>query len=278
MVVSILSLSWNRIKTIKESYHKNLGGCGLPWDQLELLVCDQGSTDGSQAYLHEHFRFGYFRQNKFNEGIGRSFNQLMLRAKGDYICLMGTDIVNPSGWLKTLLEYAEAVPNSGIVGIKCTAEIPPLQTKPDKNGNPRSAHYLTPTCDKVFGTMMFSRKVFESVGGFHEGFHPYGFEDSDFNNRITLAGFNSFYVPDLASEHIGGDVGENSVYRRMKDESLARNGDLFWRRHAAYLDKSLQIKEPLPPPRDPQETEVPLPPIDLSNVDLEAVRRTPIGE
>lgn len=277
MGVSICSLTWNRLHAVQRCYAHNFQQCGLPRHELQLMVTDQGSTDGVVQYI-AGLGIDDHRLNKFNEGIGRSLNQMMVRARGDYICLAGTDILNKPGWLRELVNYAEAVPNAGIVGIKCTAEIPPIQTKPDKNGNPCHAHYLTPTCDKVFGTMLFSRKVLETVGGFFEELHPYGFEDSDFNNRVTLAGFTSLYVPasHWTSSHVADDVGSGSEYRRLKDDSLRRNLSIFGERHKLYLAKTLPIHCPLPLPRPPMETpEQYAPPPD--NVSLSDALRTPMG-
>lgn len=241
------------------------------------MVTDQGSTDGVISYIAS-LGVDYHRLNKFNEGIGRSLNQMMARARGDYICLAGTDILNKPGWLRELVNYAEAVPNAGIVGIKCTAQIPDLSTRQDVHGRPCHAHYLTPEVDKVFGTMLFSRKVLDTVGGFWEELHPYGFEDSDFNNRVTLAGFTSLYVPSShwTSTHVADDVGAGTDYRKMKDDSLRINLGRFGERHAQFLAKTLPVYCRLPSLRSPQETEerLPEPPADVS---LNQALQTPMG-
>jgi hypothetical protein len=45
-------------------------------------------------------------------------------------------------------------------------------------------------------------------------------QDRDYAERATIAGFTNYYIPELRSEHIGHDVGNNTEYRQMKDESL----------------------------------------------------------
>jgi GT2 family glycosyltransferase len=276
--ISILSLTMNRFDAVKQCYGDNINNCGVHCDNpLELLVADNGSSDQRVIDYIASFHPAYHRLNKVNEGVGRAFNQLLVRCTGDFICLMGTDIKMQPGWLEELLKYADAVPNAGIIGIKCTAQIPEMTTRQDKYGRPCHAHYLDAKFDKVFGTMFFSRHVLETVGGFHEGFHPYGFEDSCLNNRVNLAGFTSLYVPGSAwqSTHIGEDCADKSDYRRMKDESLARNLSLFGKRSQAYKDRTLAIFEPLPAPRPPLTTEQSLEPVDLSKFDLAKIRETP---
>lgn len=241
MKVSILMLTLDRYEQTKQVLEHNLKNCGH--DDYELLVADNGSTDQRVVELVKEMRTAYHRINKKNEGVARAFNQLILRAKGELICLMGNDILNPDGWLDELVKYAKAVPKCGIVGIECTTPVPTIE---ERNGI--IAHYCRHDQgehkDKVFGTMLFSREVLETVGGFCEEFHPYGLEDSDYNNRVNLAGFQSLYVPVRKSQHIGNDVGEKSEYRKMKDDSLHRNHEIYMRRCKEYPEAGFY--EPLP--------------------------------
>ena len=48
------------------------------------MVTDQSSTDGVVQYM-KSVGVDDMRENKVNEGIGRAFNQMMVRARGDYI-------------------------------------------------------------------------------------------------------------------------------------------------------------------------------------------------
>lgn len=218
--------------------------------QYEVLIADQGSDDPKiLKFLTEDvltITKGTIirRMNKTNEGVGRSFNQLFLRSSGRVIVLLGNDIIMPTGWDQIMLDYTLKVVNSGLVGINWGhSGTPPLSTSRDGI----IAHWLTPTLDKVFGPTAFRREIPETIGLFHEGFHPYGLEDSDFNNRVNIAGFRSCYVPNMKCEHVGHDVGEKSAYRAMKDESLKRNIRLLGERMESYSKNGIQ--EPLPPIR-----------------------------
>lgn len=54
------------------------------------------------------------------------------------------------------------------------------------------------------GNLLNRRDVWESLGGFDEGFHPVWFEDVDFCRRATQAGYRIEYVPEVRAEHSGG--------------------------------------------------------------------------
>jgi GT2 family glycosyltransferase len=51
--------------------------------------------------------------------------------------------------------------------------------------------------------LMFSRGVWQKVGGFDERFHPVWFEDVDFCARVQAAGFRVWYDPGAVAKHTG---------------------------------------------------------------------------
>lgn len=244
-MISICMLTLNRfhvtVRVLNEN-RKHLAGFG----DVEFLIADNGSEDDRIVHWTRDFlKPAYHRVNSENEGVARSFNQLMLRAKGEYICLVGNDIRMPPRWAKTFLGWAQCVPEAGIIGMQCTQPTPPLTAYKGVG-----AYFLDGKIDKVFGNMFFSRSVLDKVGGFCEEFHPYGLEDSDFNNRVTMAGLKSFYIPNAKTYHVCEDSGTDSDYRRMKDESLTRGLDVLGKRLAKQKETGIFL-EPLPELRDP---------------------------
>jgi len=57
--------------------------------------------------------------------------------------------------------------------------------------------------------LMFRKDVWERLGGFDEGFRPIWFEDVDFCLRATQLGYQPYYEPKVAAEHVGG----HSIFR-----------------------------------------------------------------
>lgn len=237
-MISILMITIDRYKITSESLIKNLAGLDYP--DYELLICDNGSKDKKIIdWVSKLPNLSYHRINIANEGVASSFNQLMIRAKGDYICLLGNDILMPNKWGGEMVRYAQKVKKSGLIGIKCTAPIPPIATKDNIH-----AHYLDPINNRVFGTTLFRKEVIEEVGGYCQRYCPYGLEDSDLNERVNIAGFQSLYVPNMVSQHQCDDVGEDSKYRKIKDISLAKNTEIFGERVRGF--KKNGYYEPFP--------------------------------
>ena len=242
-ICSILMITIDRYEITKNVLRHNLDASGYP--NIELLVCDNGSSDKRIIEEVASYKPRYHRINSKNEGVSHAFNQLFLRSSGKYIVLMGNDIKMPGGWLEEAIDYADAVPNSGIIGFNWGhSGVPPIQHKFGYN-----AHYLKSTGDRVFGTWVMRREVIDQVGLFDEAFGNYGLEDSCMNERVNRAGFNSFYLPNMKSEHICNDVGQKTEYRMMKDKSMAQNQVILGKSIEAY-NAGGSIRKPLPAIKD----------------------------
>ena len=59
-------------------------------------------------------------------------------------------------------------------------------------------------------------------------------QDSDYGLRLTKLGFKNYYIKGLQSNHIGHDVGEQTDYRKMKDEGLSKCDKLWFKYTEQY--------------------------------------------
>lgn len=217
-----------------------------PGIQLEFLVADNGSKDRRIVDFMERQGLAYFRQNMRNEGVGKAFNQLFLRSTGKFCAILGNDIEMPAGWLNAAIRMLTWVPKPGLVGYDWGhGGVPPVSKRFNND-----AHWLTPQLNRVFGSWVFRRSTMEEMGLFHEGYGPYGIEDSDVNERLNRAGYNSFYLPNMKSRHVGWDVGQQTEYRKMKDDSLGKNATIFGERLQQWDAGTLSLVEPLPEQRE----------------------------
>jgi len=114
-VVSIV-LNWNRpADTI--SCVRSLQGQHYP--ALDVLVIDNGSTDGSESYLRAHLPDIELLQSGRNLGFGGGCNVGMAQAldrRADYIWLVNNDATVSPGTLGAMVALAEGAPQVGAVG------------------------------------------------------------------------------------------------------------------------------------------------------------------
>jgi glycosyltransferase involved in cell wall biosynthesis len=161
------------------------------FDDFELVIVDNGSTDGStpllEAWAGREPRIRLFHTP---EGLGRvgSSNRVVAHARGRYVARMdGDDISHPSR-IERQVAVLERRPDAAVVGTLCVGI--------DEDGRrlrPRDRSRLTrPGTESPFphGSMMFRRSAFDQVGGYREDCE--GWEDLDLIHRLAEAG--SVYV------------------------------------------------------------------------------------
>lgn len=217
MKVSIIMNVIDRYTTTNRCVGQAIANMAYP--EFEFLVCDNGSSDLRMKTWCENLpNLAYFRDNPENQGNYQMLNQSLLRATGDFLCVIDPDILLPKGWLKALVDTHEALKahvRPGISGLHCVAD-------PGKEKQIGSAKVMFRR-NGIFGTKFWSRVLLEEIGYFCEEYGKYGFGDSDYGIRSRVAGFTNYYLCGKASEHIGHDIGTDTEYRRMKTEHLKKH-------------------------------------------------------
>ena len=86
-----------------------------PADAFEVIVSDNGSTDGSQDLLRAQYPWVRLLENKKNLGFAAGNNVAFQAARGDYLVALNNDTQPATDWLEQLVAFAEAHPSAGIV-------------------------------------------------------------------------------------------------------------------------------------------------------------------
>jgi len=223
MNIAVLLLTQNRNDLTQRIIDQNFYNSGYDAD---CYLIDNGSEQVNFKYP-----FTGYDLSKTKRGIGAGVNA-GLRITQDYdgVCLLANDILLPQNWLSNWVMFAKRVSKTGIIGIHCVEELPPLVDGVHKTHTP-------------FGDNFITRELIDAIGGYNEAYDPYGMQDRDFAERATIAGFTNYYLPDLKSEHIGHDVGNGTEYRAMKDASLQRAQSVWEKYQKIYhIDKNIRCE------------------------------------
>ena len=200
--------------------------------EIEIIVIDNASSDGTVLYLQQQFPFVSFLPNKTNVGFGRANNQGIERAGGKYILFLNPDTIIPEDSLRQCISFLQSNPSAGALGVRMI----------DGNGRflPESKRGF-PTAWRSFcklsglsslfpfskffaaynqghlkdnavfpvevlaGAFMMVRKAaLEKTGGFDERFFMYA-EDIDLSKRIKDAGFENYYLGSCTILHFKGE-------------------------------------------------------------------------
>jgi N-acetylglucosaminyl-diphospho-decaprenol L-rhamnosyltransferase len=200
--------------------------------QTEILVIDNGSTDGSMEALPAAFPSVNFINAGENLGFGKANNRLISMAKGRYLLFLNPDTLLPEHCLLahiSFLESREDVGASGIRMIDGSGRFLPES----KRGFPGSWNSFTKMSglaalfprsrffagyyeghlpdNKSAGVpvlsgayMLVRSEVLQKTGGFDERFFMYA-EDIDLSYRINLSGNITYYFADVTVVHFKGE-------------------------------------------------------------------------
>jgi GT2 family glycosyltransferase len=114
--LSILIINWNThdlLANCLEAIQQNQEGL-----DVEVIVVDNASTDGSQEMVQNRFPDVKLLENQENLGFARANNQGLRKSFGRYIMLLNSDTLLQPGALLAMVSFMDLHLNVGIVGAE----------------------------------------------------------------------------------------------------------------------------------------------------------------
>lgn len=262
--LAIVIVNYNTSALLRDCLRSVFASTG----DLRLAVCvvDNASSDDSVAMLQVEFPQVHLIANRANLGYPAANNQGLRwfgfgpgQDAGDraprFALLLNPDTVLPPDALARMLDFMAAHPAAGIAGPKlvrldgsldkaCRRSFPTPSTslyhllKLDRlfPHSPRFARYdlsyldpnLTTRVDSVVGAfMLVRREAIQAAGLLDEAFFMYG-EDLDWAKRITDAGWEVWYYPEVTVLHVKEAASRHSYRARVE---FYRAMNIFYEKH-----------------------------------------------
>jgi GT2 family glycosyltransferase len=198
-----------------------------PRTAWEVIVVDNGSTDGSVTYVREQYPWVRLIDAGRNLGFAGGNNVGIRAARGQLLALLNNDTIVDSSWLQGLVEQLGDDPTIGGVASKILLMKEPgrinsagLVLYRDGRGGdrgfrqPDDGRFDQPA--EVFGpcgaSALLRRTMLDDVGLFDERFFMY-YEDLDLAWRARLHGWRFVYAPQSTLLHVHcGSSGEWSPF------------------------------------------------------------------
>lgn len=187
----------------------------------ELVIVDNGSSDGSVGYIRQHAPTARVLELGRNTGFAGAVNAGIRATHSPFVALLNTDTLVDAAWLA---ELAGALNHAGqevggVAGLMQLMEDPARvenagdelswQGAAEKRGHGAPIEAFLQPCELFSccaGAVLYRRTFLEATGGFDESFFAY-LEDIDLGLRGRLLGYRYLYIPTARVLHHGHGSG-----------------------------------------------------------------------
>lgn len=228
MKLSIVILCWNDLKVIHNCLHSIFEGTRLT--EFEVIVSDNGSTDGSPEFIRKTYPAVRVIENGANLRFSKGNNVGIAASAGEYVLVLNPDTIIHEGSLDRWIQFADSHPEAGgfgcrvlnpdgsyqrsgrpfptiwrcwvtALGLGRLGYISDIFTSDEyarwKGDTERFIDWQSGCCVLVRSTLL------KQIGGFDDQFQYY-YEDVDLCHRIWDAGYSIIFNPDVTITHLGG--------------------------------------------------------------------------
>lgn len=232
-LVSVIILTWNGRCFLADC----LGSlAGQTLRDFEVILVDNGSIDGSAAYVREVYPWVRLVELSENVGFAGGNNRGLKMAEGEFIVTLNNDTKADPRFLEELIQPALQDPGVGMVAAKMLNYFEPgridsVGVKAADNGMGYNigvgerdlGQYDAPA--EVFGpcagAALYRRAMVDQVGFFDQEFFAY-YEDLDLAWRGRLAGWRCVAAPRAVVLHVhsatSGKMSPFTIYQVQRNK------------------------------------------------------------
>lgn len=247
--LSVVLVCWNNKDylepCLQSLYKANLGF------KFDVIVVDNGSTDGSQAMLADKYPNVRILQNNGNVGLSKASNQGIEATHGKYILLLNNDTIVNGSALDSLFQFLEKHPDTGAVGGKLlnpdgsfqsgyanfSSLIEEFMVATGLGYFLREGYPLNHDSDQYVeagwmssACLLLRRSALDQIGLLDEEYFIYG-DEVDLQYRLHRAGWKVQYLPDATIIHYGG----RSMNRWRRRKMVYRGKLLFYQKNYSSI-------------------------------------------
>ena len=251
--MSIVLVCWNN-KAYLDPCLKSLYEGGLK-SSFDVIVVDNGSTDGSQQMLAEKYPQVKLIQNAGNVGLGKASNQGIEATNGRHVLLLNNDTLVNGPALDVLVEYLDAHPEAGATAGKLLnpdgsfqSGFAPFSTLLEEflivthigellwAGYPShgDANEIKETGWMSSACLLVRRAALDKIGLLDENYFIYG-DEADLQFRLNKAGWKVVFLPNSSIIHFGG----RSMDRWKRRKMVYRGKMMFYKKNYGFFSTFL---------------------------------------
>ncbi|KIO77777.1 glycosyl transferase family 2 [Pedobacter lusitanus] len=230
--VAVVILNWNGKQLLKDFLPSVIKS---RYNNLQLIVGDNASTDGSVDYIKNNFPEIQIIENDRNYGFAEGYNRILKQVTADYYVLLNSDVEVPENWIEPVIKAMEADP-------AIAAAQPKIKWQKDKtqfeyagaaggfldiNAFPFCRGRIFDQIEPDLGQYNQFREIFwasgaaffiktkqwDETGGLDPDLFAH-MEEIDLCWRLKNLGYKIVYCPDAEVYHVGGGtLDANNPYK-----------------------------------------------------------------
>ncbi|HXF61804.1 MAG TPA: glycosyltransferase family 2 protein [Caldilineaceae bacterium] len=227
--VSVIILNWNGRHYLERCLRSVFAQTYQPF---EVVLVDNGSTDGSAEWVAATFPQVRLICNRTNWGFAAANNQAIRATDSELVALLNNDTVVEPGWLQALVSAMNTKATIGMCASKML-----LASQPDTvdsagiaidraglawgiSGRAADLNQPRPVFGASAGAALYRRAMLDDIGLFDESFFLY-LEDVDLAWRAQWGGWEAIFVPEAVVYHVHS--GTARTIHHVKSRLLGRN-------------------------------------------------------
>lgn len=238
MILSIIIVNWNG-KELTENCVESIfleNRRRIENKEFEIIIIDNGSTDGSIEYLKSYSRPIKLICNKKNAGYAPACNQGMKAASGKYVLLLGNDTIILDKALESCIKFLDENGDCGAAGCRLVNPDGSVQNNCKKFPNFTNGFFTYLSLDKlnhdydmdwfkydetreveqISTTFLMIRKsLLEKIGYFDESYKIL-YNDVDLCMKIWQTGSKIYFLSTAEIIHLGSQSTKKADFSLRK--------------------------------------------------------------
>jgi GT2 family glycosyltransferase len=216
---------------------------------VEIVVLDNASEDGSAAAVRERFPTVRLIAQEFRNGFGANHNTVIRATSGRYVYILNDDTTAADWGFQKMVSYLDARPRAGALGPRIVYPDGTRQDSAWRFPSPLRTAVGALTLNQFVwaqsragkrrlvdwtsgAAMLVRRAALDEVGLFDERFFIYS-EEVDLCRRIRRAGWEIHHFPDVTVTHHQFGTSESTPERRINE--MWRSRHLYWQKHHSRI-------------------------------------------